>query len=404
MTDLEDRLRRSFTENAGVPTVRPGLADTAIRGAHVLRRQRLAATAALAAVVAVVAIGGVTLGRPSAAPLPGGSPSPSTSPAPSVSVTPSVDPDSSIARFGVYLDVLEPTLTLRTTEGAEFNLVGARVRYIVRVPAGWLYARLGSDQLQLLRPDSTSITLAASVKQSSLEQPYHPVVSADGQRIAWVEDGQLHAARVTADGLRDVVSSPTPAETFALTWIGSRVVVGQSNGVGCCGYRPAQHDVWNPADGDFVPHWTPGLSPIYGPVPDGVPAFATQQVGGSTTGCLVRLDGVASLATTGQVCLPGLHIASLIGLLSPDGRYLAEQTAGDMRLFTLDGVLASGTSLRACPGYRALAWESATAVLMEDSNQQRLVRCQVDSDTVTTVGLPVTNGLPLPALVARYGV
>ena len=68
--------------------------------------------------------------------------------------------ESSTAKYGVKLDVVEPGSVLRTTEGRTYQL-GAEVGYVVRVPDGWLYGTVGSGAVNLLRPDGSAEPLRA---------------------------------------------------------------------------------------------------------------------------------------------------------------------------------------------------------------------------------------------------
>jgi hypothetical protein len=292
----------------------------------------------------------------------------------------------------VKLDVVEADGVLRTTEGRTYQL-GDQVDYILRIPAGWLYGRANGQPIRLLRPDGSSIALRASVDLVSGEVPAAPVVSADGQRIAWAGPGVVAAGRLTPAGVRDVVSSPASDDAYPLVWVGNRVVLGRSYGAGCCGYRRTEYDTWDPAAGAFVPRWSRDLWPVYGPVPPGAPLVAIHQTDITGRGCLVNLDAAADLAITATACIRGLGYGSLQGRLAPDGRHLAEALNGELRLFDLTTVMTTKSALRRCPGDFALVWEDNNTVIIDKGGS--LVRCSVDGTEPTPV--------PTVRLVPRFG-
>jgi hypothetical protein len=308
---------------------------------------------------------------------PDGSPPPAQTPTDqAVGELGTASPDSSTSRYGVALDVLEDGTLLRTTEGRTFPIPGDAT-YVVRVPLGWLYGQ-ATGPVTLLTPDGATRELApATVDQQSLEMPGTPVLSADGNHIAWSGPGTVYTGRITADGIEDVVSSPAPGDTYPLLWVGTRVVLGQTYDGGCCGYRRADYDIWDPAAGDFVPQWTRELWPIYGPTPAGAGLFAIERTDTLPAGCLVRLDAVRDLSTTMTACVPGLSFGSLGGLLAPDGRHLVERAGDGLAMFDLDTVLQTNAPLHACAGDTAYAWEDNATVLLIDGSRT-WYRCSVD--------------------------
>jgi hypothetical protein len=396
MTTIEDRLRASLA--AQVRTLRIGedMAGTAIRSGRAIRRRRLAmVTAACAVAVALVACVRPTPNPGPSAPEPGG--------AGEFGTVPVTMETGGAAQYGLQLDLLDATGQLRTTDGHRYDLSGARIRYLDRVPAGWVFGREADDRAWLLRPDGTTVTLRARTHQAGGEQPWRPVVSADGLRLAWVDGGTAYAARLTADGERDLVASPIGPDAFAWTWIGNRVVLGQTYEGGCCGYNHAQYDVWDPAKGDFVPHWTRQLGPIYGPVPDGAAGFAAQQIQPpAAAACLVRLDAVRDLSATAKACPAGLLVGSLQTALGPDGRYLFQPIGSAGTVFDLSTVVPAGQPAATCPGGWALAWEDATHVLI--LTDQHGVRCDVTTGAATPIDAGIGNAGDSLRVVPRYGV
>lgn len=322
-------------------------------------------------------------------------------PAPTVSSV-ALAQQTSVAKYGVHVDVVEPDHTLRTVDGHVYQFGPGDLGDVVRVPSGWLYGPSGHER-QLLRSDGTTVTLAgAQTNSGTFEQPPDPVVNADGTRMAWVSGIVLHAATITPDGLRNVVDSPAPAHAFAATWIGTRVVVGQTYATDCCGYDRAQFDVWDPTRGAFVPHWTKEVASVYGPVPAGTTAYANVQGATTTAGCLAPVDGVSGMSVTGRVCLPGLSFRSLINLIAPDGRHLVELESPGTRLMVID-LAAARAPVKApfgCAADRPLVWEDARTVLVRRSDALNgpLLRCDITTGTTRPVGIVAAT------LVPRFGV
>jgi hypothetical protein len=380
MITLEEQLRDVLQQRATMPRLGEDVAGTAIRGARRLRRQRFTAVAVATAFALLALAGGIGLTRPAAAPLTPASGGPS--PTPSVTASPA-GPTPAVL-FGINADVLAyDTHTLFATDGTTYDLGPDPISAVVRVPAGWLYGHANGGPPILLHPDGTRLELSG-IDNAKVNGQFFagPAISADGERLAWVEGTTLHAATLAADGLHDGVTSPTLADTFAQTWIGSRVVVGQSYGTGCCGYRPAQYDVWDPAKGVFVPHWTKELWPVYGPEPDGAPTYAmTHSNPTSAAGCLGRVDGVAGMTVADTICLDGLDYESLMGRLSPDGRYLAELAGGDhIAVIDLHTVGETHFTASTCPADEVVVWESSTSFVAIDSARTRVIRCTLTSN------------------------
>jgi hypothetical protein len=399
---IEDRLRDSLAYQVRVLRIGDDMAGAAIRSARTIRRRRLA-SAAVACAVAMVTVACV---RPTAGPAGDtGTEADGTGQLGSVAVTTaSPSPQPSAAPAGVRLDVYDAADQLRTTDGRTYDLSGSTIHAVVRVAVGWLLFRSGDGRTWLLRPDGTTITLRARVLQGTGgEQPGRPAISADGQRIAWVDGTSVYAARLTPLGEQDVVGSPIGLNAFALTWIGSRVVLGQTYEPGCCGYNHAQYDVWDPARGNFVPQWTKGLSPIFGPVPEGRPAFAAQQIAPpALPACLVRLDGVRDLSVTAKACPTGLVYGSLQSLLAPDGRHLLDQLGETAAVFDLDTVVPAGTPSTTCPTGSPIAWEDAANVII-DSDARGFVRCNITTTAVTDLPPDLGRGAAQTRVVPRYG-
>ncbi len=365
-----------------------------------LSRRRCTAAGIIVAVIFGALL--TACGKPGGAVAPNGS---GTSPSGGDSGAGSVGSaaESSTAKYGVKLDVVEPGGVLRTTEGQTFQL-GSGVGYVVRVPAGWLYGPTDrSGMVNLLRPDGSSTEFGAVIERSGGDVPAAPAVSSDGRRIAWSKGDNLISGTLTATGITDQESSPAPTGTYPVTWVGSMVVVAQPYAPGCCGHRRLQYDVWDPARGDFVPQWTRDVWPVYGPTAAGL--FGVRQTDPTGNGCLVRLNGVQDLSVTATACVPGgLKVGSLRGLLSPDGRHLVEGLADKIQIFDLNTVTTTNAALRTCPGDWPRAWEDNNTVLVENSTTGVVTRCFVDGSAPSAVsGLKVGTPPAGLALVPRIG-
>jgi len=402
MSALEDQLRDALRHRATLPRPGDDLAGAAIRAARRHQRRRFAVGAGTIAVILVATIAGVSLaGGPSAAPNPAVTVGPGPTPSPSPSPSPPSSVDST-AGHAIGLDVLDH-FQLITLEGKRFTLPVSRLAYLVRVPAGWLYGDWDVPGV-LLRADGTSISLA-ELKPSigGTDAPARPAISADGRSVAWVGGTILYAATVTLSGLSNVVQSRVPADSFALSWIGSRVVVGHSHDGQCCGGNHAEYDVWDPARGNFVAHWTRDIYPLAGPVPDGVPAFIRVKAPGNglNEGCLVRVDGVTSMAPQYPwECPPGLGWYSSAAMLAPGARYLVDtdQTDRSLAVYAIDDVARAPVSR--CPADVPLAWETDVAFLVFDKRTGQVVRCRVGSNQSEPLGQVDSEWSPVP----RYGL
>ena len=333
-------------------------------------------------------------------------PSSSETAIPAVTLTSSPAPtDSSTSVYGVKLDALVDHTTLRTTEGQAFQLP-APADYVLRIPAGWLYGKsTGASAVYLLTPDGTARALAATIDRQGFEMPGAPVVSADGTRIAWAAGGSVHTGQITTGGLTGIVNSPAPGDTWPLTWVGTRVILGHTYAPGCCGYNKAEYDVWDPAAGNFAPHWTRDISPIYGPVPTGVDLFAVKSTDSTGTGCLAPPDAVKDLSATTTICGLGLHYGSLMSAVSPDGRHIVDldfDSGSTMIMVDLTTVTETKASLHTCSGDQPLAWEDSTTAVITDQTTHAVYRCAVDnSKSGPVAGLTLADNLQF---VPRIGL
>jgi hypothetical protein len=400
MSALEDRLRDTLHQRATLPRPGDDLAGAAIPRARNRPPPRVGVDALAIAVFVVATIAGVSLaGGPSAAPNPAITVGPGPSPSPSTQST----VDTTGAQHGIGLDVLDH-FQLISMEGKRFTLPVTHLAYLFRVPAGWLYGDWDTPGA-LLRADGTTMPLSAlRLSMGGTEQPVRPAVSADGRSVAWVTDTTLYAATVTQSGLSDVVSSPVPAGGFALSWIGSRVVVGHSYDGACCGGNHAEYDVWDPVRGNFVAHWTRGIYPFAAPVPNAVPAYIRVVAPGSgvNEACLARVDGATSMAPLEpRSCPAGLGWYSMAAMLGPDGHYLVDTDQRDRSLAVYSVLDPSAVGpVMHCAADVPLAWESDIAIIAYDKRTGQVVRCVVGSTTVVPLGRFDSEW----SLVPRYGI
>jgi hypothetical protein len=366
-------------------------------------RPRIAALACAAAAT-ITGLAGCAIGGTPTAPSTRGT---TTTAAPTVAAAAGAAA-SSTDKYGVKVDALENGTTLRTTEGKAYQLPETAT-YVVRIPGGWLYGKsTGPSPVYLLNADGIARPLAATIDQQSFEMPALPVVSADGTRIAWATTGAVHTGQITADGLVDIVYSPVQSDTYPLTWAGTRVILAHSYGPGCCGYRHAEYDVWDPTAGAFVPHWTQGIAPIYGPVSAGGDLFALQQTSATGDGCLARLDAVKDLSATATVCSLGLRSGSLMWSLAPDGRHLVDLASGmqdQLEMFDLTTVAQTKAPLHSCLGDTPLLWEDNATLLVANESTHAVYRCAVnDGDSGPVAGLTLDTTTQAVRFVPRIGV
>jgi hypothetical protein len=183
------------------------------------------------------------------------------------------------------------------------------------------------------------------------------------------------------------------------------VVVGHSYDGPCCGNNHAEYDVWDPTKGDFVAHWTRDIYPLAGPVPDGVAAFTRVKAPGNAAneGCLVRVDGVTSMAPQFPWgCPAGLGWYSQVAMISPNARYLVDTDQRDRSLavYSLLDTGARSGPVGHCRADTPLLWETDTTLIAFDKRAQQLARCTVGSDQTELLG-PLGDEW---SLVSRYGI
>ena len=208
--------------------------------------------------------------------------------------------ESSTAKYGVKLDVVEPGDVLRTTEGRTYQL-GSDVGYVVRVPAGWLYGPV-DGVVNLLRPDGSS-PLHALIEQAGLDMPAAPAVSADGRRIAWAKGDAVLTGILTPAGMTEMREQSRPNRHI------SRDVDRVAGRVGAA---VRAWLLWLPKGAVRRVGSVPGqlrstvdARGMAGLWPDAHAALRDQRTDATGNGCLVQLNGVRDLSVTARACVPG---------------------------------------------------------------------------------------------------
>lgn len=308
MTTIEDELRTAFAERTRTLPAIDDPAGTAIRHARAIRRRRGIAGTTAAVLVVLAASGGAlryTGGWDRAR---------------SVTELQAEAPPQVAAGNTMDRRVGQE---LWTADGHRYALseVG-HVRWVHRVPAGWLYAG-DTGGVRLLIQDRSSLDL--DIDGTGV------VVSPDGGRIAWrkadpkVNTVTIAAATLTEKGVADVVSANAPEGTEPVGFAGPRVLLRQ-----LVDTKRYQFDFWTVGH-TFTPTWVDKISALYGEYGAGV----VGQVPVSGEECLALFDADAKgLHSARQRCGLGLTAAA-DGALSPAGRWLAVRTLTTLRVFDL---------------------------------------------------------------------
>ncbi len=406
---LEDKLRAAFAAQARRLDSAPAVIDpagTAIRRARRIRRRRTAATGTAAVVLLVATLGGAislrgwylpeeqrhtNLARPATsapereptaarveAALPQGS-AKLKSPPPST-------PAGLFPKDGPGLDIVAGD-ELWTSAGERMRLTGAgEVRWVYRVPAGWVYG--GDDQVRLLRSDGGSVQLAevdsaqalSSVPQPAQQRPAKRsggteakapaalprwALSPDGRRIAFAAGQKLSVGTITAGGLA-AQQSTFAAGAVPVLFFGDSVVLTTATA--------DQYDIWW-TDRPYAGPRGRVITYVYGPYGKSLLGLAPDPADAARD-CLVLIaptsDGL--LPQPSRSC--GLGLATG-GLVSPDGRWIAQQDKDDIRLFDVAAAMRGSTRTGTCPVSAGAVpvWESPSTLVVVDGDQA--VSCTV---------------------------
>ncbi|WP_329104672.1 hypothetical protein OG792_30415 [Micromonospora sp. NBC_01699] len=368
MTMLEDSLRGMFAEQVQSPPLINDPASVAIRRGRAARRRRTAASSVAAALALLVTVGGIVSLRD----ISGGNADPgesviafngqpdATPSGPPVEPRPTTD-------TGVGLD-LWATDRLWTTDGRTLPLTGVgRVTRIYRVPTGWVYG--GTDGIRFLRTDGSSISLSGNRDRWALNP--------GGDQLAFVIDTALYVARVSATGLAVRTRVDVPAGISPVAFLDRSVVVTADTG----GF-----DVVDPQRA-YRPNWNTDVTAVYGG--NGNALRGLVRATGDQPPCVADLVAAgAGLAfqRTGT-CGLDLERGTTGDRTTPDGGWLADPRAMEVRLVDLTPTVAGRPEAVACPVRTTVppAWADSRTLLTADD--RGVVRCGTDG-TQRVVPLP----------------
>jgi hypothetical protein len=399
MTDIEDVVRRSLTEQVRRQPPMTSAADRAVAGAAAVRRRHAAFTAGavVVAVVAIVAGVAVLRGGGSAPHVPASSTPPSASPAPAPSATLSLPTVGVSALIGNNL-LLPDGRLLSVAQVAETG--GAHAAYQTR--DGWLVEGYNYGSTD---PDPASLWLfqASGASRRLVDHASGVVVAPDGRRLAWRTGNTLVVAHL--DAADNVVHDATTQvdRGYPQMFAGSALIIGYT----ATGGGIDNWDVWVPQRGRYTPSWSQvaanGVLYVLGATADG--RWAIGQVlaapgNGSKDMCLARLDPLNALRVAARAC--GLPGAGEWASLSPDGHWLAYPSGtGDGRTQTV--VVDAGTLFQqprvagTWPAPRQGIWTGPDTVVVQ-GDDNRFYRYRVGQPTgeqVTIDGMPPGDRIEL---------
>jgi len=331
---LEDSLRQALSDQVDLTPSAVGRADAVIRRGRAANKRRGVFTGVAAVLSFAMLIVGVTfwqtLVRPAGSMTFSADPTALPQPTPMTSIDP-----ASIAGVGLDLRVGNRLLT---ADGRRLELAGVGdVDRAFRIPAGWIYG--GPAGFQVLTQNSARVVGGGDGMDWT--------VSADGRRVAYVNDTMLTVAEMWQSGFVTKARVTVPVGSSPLALVGTKVLLTSREGVDYV-------DVG--ADGTATPVWDPTVRGVFGARPDA----ATGLVAGS---CLAALrPGTTGVVTqTTPVCGLAEPIASS---LPPQGDWLVEPTATGLRFIDVDEALAGYTVDKACAaeGVTATAWVNPITV------------------------------------------
>lgn len=373
VTWLEEELRGLFAERAEAPPPLPDPAGTAIARARRVRRRRTALAGALSLVMVLVAGVGALLAwpRPAAAPVA----------ADNVYAGSLDSAPGGMAAIGIDLRVGNALLT---RDGRRLALPGAgQVTWAYRVPTGWVYGGTAGT-VRMLTLDGTAVNTLARANAA--------VVSPDGSKLAWSSgaDGRytLAVARLDAGRPRRMAVTVSGAAAVPISFAGPGVVFGRADGAG----RPVGYAYWDLAT-PFRPTWNDQITAVYGGSGDHAVGLVGTAPGGGKN-CLAYFT-LASNLTTFKVerdrCGLGSPGGRSLGSLSPDRRWLADQTGSGVTFVWAVAGSAKPRTVGICPvrGRAAPVWEGDADVLIP--TDRGVVRCRLDGST-SSVSLPQLAG------------
>ncbi|MFK3984652.1 hypothetical protein ACI2K4_30300 [Micromonospora sp. NPDC050397] len=360
MIMLEDSLRNMFAERVESPPLLRDPASVAIGRGRAARRRRAVASSVAAALALVFTVGGIVGLRDITAP--GGGREGSTvafNGQPDVAPTsPPVEPQPTVDT-GIGLDLWAGE-RLWTTDGRTLRLTGVgTVSRIYRVPTGWVYG--GTAGVRFLRADGSSISLSG--------QDERWVLSPGGDQFAFVVDTALYVARVSATGLAVRTRTDVPPGITPVAFLDRSVVISDET----LGF-----DLLDPA-ATYQPRWNGEIAGVIGGNGKTLTGLVPP-AGGGTAPCLAELvpgdDGLAP-ARVGT-CALDLARGTTGDRITPDGGWLAEPGANDVRLVDLAQAVAGRNGSVLCRVRSTVppAWADNRTLLVADD--RGVVRCGVD--------------------------
>ncbi|MFI6760357.1 hypothetical protein ACIBF5_14595 [Micromonospora sp. NPDC050417] len=370
MIMLEDSLRSMFSERVESPPLINDPASVAIRRGRAARRRRAAASSVAVALALVVTVGGIVSLRDISTPGGGGregswiafngQPEPTPT-------NPAVEPQPTIDT-GIGLDLWAGN-RLWTMDGRTLPLTGVgTVSRIYRVPTGWVYG--GAAGVRFLRPDGSSISLSGNDDRW--------VLSSGGDQLAFVIDTVLYVARVSSSGLAVRTMTPVPAGITPVAFLDQQVVIAEkSRGFDLVTQNSVHQANWNNKITEV--YGSPNGKTLVGRVPGAdVEQPCLAELRASDTGLVVARTGTCALDLTRDTAG---------GRITPDGGWVAERRADDIRLVDLTQALAGQDRMVLCPIRTTVrpAWADERTLLAADD--RGVVRCGVDG-TEKVVPLP----------------
>jgi hypothetical protein len=361
---LEDELRQAFTERVELTPSAAGRADAAIRRGRATGKRRTIYTGFAAVLAFAMLIFGVTYWQTLVKPADGLSFSADPTALPQPTPLASINP-SSIAGVGLDLRIGNGVLT---ADGHRIELSGVGdVIRVYRIPVGWIYG--GKAGFQVMTADGGLVVGGGDGDDWT--------VSADGRRVAYVDDTLLTVAEMWQSGFVPKAHVTVPRGSSPVAFVGTKVLITS---------RAGSSYVEVGADGTARPTWNPSVLAVFGARSDAVAGLVDERR------CLAALkpsgrDGVVAQPTA--VC--GLAEPTPASSLSPDGNWLVQPTATGLRFIDVAGAIGGKPADKACAaqGVRATAWVNPITVAAKYADG--VLRCDIYGARAV-VTLPETIG------------
>ena len=371
---LEDSLRDMFAGRVQSPPSINDPASVAIRRGRAARRRRTATSSVAAALALLVTVGGVVSLRDLSAPHSGGAEGPAIAFNAEPDQSPSKPPAAPVPAVdtGVGLDLWAGD-RLWTTDGRTLPLTGVgTVTRIYRVPTGWVYG--GATGVRFLRTDGSSISLSGEDDRWAL--------SPGGEQFAFVVDTVLYVARVSATGLAVRTRVDVPPGISPVAFLDRLVVITAESG----GF-----DILDP-DRAYQPNWNADVETVYGRHGTALAGLVRSDASDQRP-CLADLRATAAGLVVDRIgtCALDLTRGTTGDRITPDGGWLAEPRAMDVRLVNLARAVEGQHEIVTCPVRTTVppAWADDQTLLAADD--RGVVRCRADgSERVVPLPAGVT--------------